>query len=75
MVTVENYGKAEEAEVTEFQTGADECEQLASLLRKTSGVKTVATYIAGIDQAIALIDSIFTLKAKLEADKVILEAA
>lgn len=75
MVTIENYGQPEPVEVGEFETAANECEQLAGLLRKSRGIKEISVYITGIDQAIALIDSIFTLKAKLEADKVTLEAA
>lgn len=75
MVTIEQYGKAESTEITEFQQGADDCDVLAKILRKTSGVLEIPTYLSGIDNAIALIDSIFVLKAKLEADKVILQNA
>lgn len=75
MVLIEQFGKTESNEITEFQTGADECDTLAKLLRKTGGILEIPAYITGIDNAIALIDSIFTLKAKLEADKVILENA
>jgi hypothetical protein len=75
MVTIEQFGKAESTEVTEFQAGAEDCDVLAKILRKTGGVLDIPTYITGIDNAIALIDSIFILKAKLEADKVILQNA
>ncbi len=75
MPSIEQFGKAESTEVTEFQAGADDCDVLAKVLRKVGGVIDIPTYITGIDNAIILIDSIFTLKAKLEADKVILQNA
>jgi len=75
MVTVEQFGKPESAEIIEFQQGADDCDSLAKILRKTGGVLDIPIYITAIDNAIAFIDSIFTLKAKLEADKVILQNA
>jgi hypothetical protein len=74
MPTIEKYGKAEQSEQVEFTQGITDCEDLIKILNKT-GVIPTSTYITGIDNAIALIDSIFTLKAKLEADKVILQAA
>ncbi len=75
MVTIEKFGKAEDTEVLEFVQGAEDCISLEKILRKNAGVIDIPIYITGIDNAIILIDSIFTLKAKLEADKVILENA
>ena len=75
MVEIQQYGKAEALEVTEFLQGVDDCEALAKILRRTSGVIDINTYITGIDNAITLIDAIFTLKAKLEADKLTLQNA
>ncbi len=74
MPTIEKFGKAESGEVTEYVQGADDCDTLAKLLRKNSGVIDISVYISAIDNAVALIDDIFALKAKLEADKVILQA-
>jgi hypothetical protein len=75
MVEIQQYGKAEALEVTEFLQTADDCDALAKILRKTSGVITIPNYVAGIDSAIALIDLIAALKPKLEADKVTLQNA
>jgi len=74
MPTIEKFGKADSGEVIEFVQGADDCDTLAKLLRKNQGVIDIPIYINAIDTAVALIDSIFALKAKLEADKVILQS-
>lgn len=75
MVSTEIYGKAEQAELTSFNNIAKKCEQLASGLRAFSGTVEKNTYITKIDQAITLIDAIYTLKADLEADKTTLQAS
>lgn len=75
MVTVDQYGKAESAEITEFQNAADLCEQLASGLRNFSGVLPKATYISRIDTAVGIITQLETLKTNLLADKATLEAS
>lgn len=75
MVTVDQYGKAEPSEVTEFQNAADLCEQLVSGLRNFSGVLPKATYISRIDTAVSIIDQLIVLRTNLLADKATLEAA